>query len=691
MIRNLFEESTASISAKVKRGKLKKKKIKFTFTQEGGATTLEPVEVDAKGDETVIEITLPKVKDDEDSFTLSCSVEADGETYKHPIEYVVWPKSVEVTCKGTDGKATPKASLTATQKDGVIKTLVVADKDGKLVHNCLNAGPLTFAPNSPYQLEGWTKEKGRKREATVTRKPYKATILSPTKPSGGSKTADKDGKLMWFVNLEAGANSPKNAGSTLEVEIGPDGNDPSVTRAGDPIFVKCTFSKTGKRTSPKQQLLAEGVEGWAESDEGKTFKGQVKVAADGGRAKLKLELGNGGGEAWTVEVGQTDACTDDKLELVTWRRVYVQVQRAKELAAFDVEKFMSCMKEVFILPARLTENELDASKAPGKSVGAWLDGGDCGKTAGKSHLLAGNTGTNATAYQKLLDTKAAILEADRMTDDEKAPDKLSASVIYCDEQVDFGAEAFSAVDVHKDADVTLTKSGTKEVTKVAIKTKPWKATFYAKSSKGALPVTAASWQVDTVTGNFDLAKVTVTYSEADGPLVSIDTSADAAFKSATKAHADGKKFILRFGYEKASVFNGEAFGDRGRHLLVSGRFGGRAAAEVCGTMAHELGHALNMSLADDYDAVTLTDARKDHGFHYQRSGDHCAFGMTAPDYKGAAKKAGFDWDVYDGKDLSDSCKCVMYGYGGSKRSNSYCEKCSPYLLAHDVKEFKKAR
>ncbi|MCO5167923.1 MAG: hypothetical protein M9894_16390 [Planctomycetes bacterium] len=686
MIRNVYEESKATIVAKVKRGKLKKATVKFTFTQEGGAAQLEAQEVTTKGTEAVLEVTLPKVKDDEDSYSLSCSVEADGQTFKHPIEYVVWPKSVELVCKDGEGNPAAKATLNAVQKGGVLTALVVADKDGKIVHAPMHAGTLTFTPAAPFELKSWVKEKGTKREATVARQPWTAKILKPVKPATGSKALSESGKLVQFVNLEPGTTAPPNSGAVLEVEVGPE--DASLGRAGDELFVKCTFSKKSKRTTPKPQLVAEGVEGWKEADEGKTFTGKVKLA-EGGRAKFKVCLGNAGGETWKLQVGQKEACDEDTLEVETWRRLYVQVQRASQLTTFDMEKFFSCMKEVFILPARLAERALDKASSPGKGLPVWIDGAHCGKTSGKGYLLAGDTSKNAAKYEKLLDVKQKIVDDDKVSDDERAPSNLSASVVYCDEQVDFSVKGAQFEDAHKAAGVTLTKNGSKEVTKIELKGKKLGVFFYARGSDGKSPVQRLVWGVGDAMGEVPADKVTVTYSENDGPVVAVDTSADADFKAATKNHQDGEAFLLGLLYEEASIFNGEAFGDRGRHLLVSGRFGSRAAGEVCGTMAHELGHALNMSLSDGYDAVEVGQARKDHGFHYQRSGNHCAFGMSKTDYAKAAKKANFDWASLDGKDLTNSCKCVMYGYGGSKRSNSYCEKCAPFLLAHDVKEFKK--
>jgi hypothetical protein len=686
-----YEENEIALGIGLKSGKGKPgEQATFKFTAKdpaGTALTLDPsiatpapVEVEKqkgafkRGSKASITFKPPKVSALSKTinfYDLSYTYKV-GENAEVPGKstYRIWPQKVQVKLlkKGTTD-ALPGAEVRIAGEKSGTKT----NDAGIVVLTAPKYKEFEVEIAGGYTITSWKQQQGTEREAEADFS-FECKIAAPTKPTSG--------KLKQWVNLKAGTTSPPNSGSVLEVEVGPKG-DASQAKKDDVVFVECTFTKTGKRTAPKPQLLAEGVTSLVEADGGKKFTGQVKIKKDGGRASFKVDLGKGGGETWTIKVGRTASCADDTLEVETWRRLYVQVQRAQELTALAVDAFRTCMREVFIEPGFLKEQVLKPDAAPGKGLLVWMDGEHLGKTKGKKHLLAGDTSSNGSKYEKVLDSNAALLDTDKLSDAEKAPNALTASIILCDEQVDFTAgSAVEIVDADTSAMVTLTKGGGGKVTKVELEPKDGGAEFYAVAADGTLPVSAVAWKVEAEEGTFDIDDVTVTFTEADGPKVTIDTSADTDFQDAVDAHAGGD-FVFYLGYESADVFNGEAFGDRGRHLLVSGRFKARPAAEVCGTMAHELGHAMNMCLADDYAAVDVAAARTEHERHYQKSGDHCAFGLAQGTYD---TQAGSDWD-----DHSATCKCVMYGVGGSDRSNSYCEKCKPYFIAHEVAEFTKTR
>jgi hypothetical protein len=700
-----LEETEITLGVAVATGKAPKgTQVQFEFKAKdaaGKALTLpgdvaKPAAVDVveskglfkKGAKATITIKPPKVASLEpktDWYLLSYTYKVGSDAAVAVAdEYKIWPKKIKVTVtkKGsTDPVKQVELRLKGEKKSGR-KTddqgVVELDAPRYKVAE-IEAGPglrLVWKPD---------RDKGVEREAEEQAL-WVAKIVAPEKPAQQGKA------LQHYVNLEASGTAPKSAGAELEVEVGPKEQGVK-TWAGDEVRVKCTYSKTGKSdTDPRPELLADGVEQYKASKDGKTFTGVVKVAADEGTAKFKLRLGQAGGETWEIKVGTSEATDDDTLELETWRRIYLQISRPSRMAVPDLSAFRACMQAVNIEVGLLAEKAMAAD-----SNGLlWMDGEHCGRTKGTKYLLLGDTSSNEGLFSGLLDPTTDVQAGDRKVDPEKSPAKLAAQLLLCDEQVDFtDNEAFSYV--LDDGEVTVTEgavqrpkkdgSGDEAVQRITKLVIAPGAHFYARDKAGNSPLRKLDWSCAEGNGTFPANKIKVTYA-GSRPSVEVDTSAQKAFQDAAAKCARADVTISAL-YEAAAVFNGESFGTPAKHMLVSGRFGDRPAAEICGTMAHELGHSLGMCISETYRGVQDADkARKAHGFHYVRSGNHCATGMSKSQYAKAKKKPDFDWADLDGTDLSQLCKCVIYGYGGPDRSTRYCDNCTPYFKAQDVTEFR---
>ena len=103
MMKNVFEESELTLRSKITGGKPEEKKqVKFAFEQKGGGTKIAEATVELKNDIAEHKIKLPKIKDDEDSYTLSYSIEGAGQCLKGEDEYRVWPKNIELEAVDKD-------------------------------------------------------------------------------------------------------------------------------------------------------------------------------------------------------------------------------------------------------------------------------------------------------------------------------------------------------------------------------------------------------------------------------------------------------------------------------------------------------------------------------------------------------------------------------------------------------------
>ncbi|MCW8140860.1 MAG: hypothetical protein KIT58_18310 [Planctomycetota bacterium] len=700
--KNLYEESTATIVAKVKRGFLKKKVVKFTFTQEGGATKVEAAEVATKGTEAALEITLPKVADGEDKYTLSCSVEADGQTYRHPIEYVVWPKSIELVCKDAEDKALAGATIDAQQKGGVIKGTCVSDGSGLVVYNCLHAGPTSFEGISPFQIDSWVKKDGRKREAKVGRKPYTVEILSPrfdekdAKPTSivPKEEQQPDQPLRQFVNMAA-VSGQVRAGSLVTVRVAAKGDtereeSARVGKEGDEFNVKVTFTpdNTGRNkkltddkkwddTNPQPGLLDDtGKVGKAESD-GVTFKAKAKLGPGGAPAEIKVQLGIHGGDTCKIEVGVTDACDDATVTLQNWRKIYFQVTHAEGLEVPSLKNTETAFGLVFVEAEAfktLKVPDKDSgggdegeTKAPPK--GSWVDASVFKAGANGRQLVIGYH--NMDFFKGVFDksrapigTHAVLMhqQYDAASSSGAAFKEPQSGVLVGDKKIKFPPDTGTMV---RGVTVTSTASGRKVLPialtdgSFAVKSCTWKSTKTPKK-KGSIPLD--STHIAFGPGG-------------DNRSIHIKLPAEAA--TLAEDGDDTIKVSLKYHYADGS-YNGFAHGGQSFTRADRPDDADGGVKGVNGTIVHEIGHLITQ--APRAGAVPLGLDMATHAKTYSRQGSHCANGSGEAFTGGAA---------LDHHPTSAGCKCVMYGVGTDERNADvkFCALCAPFVKAEPILKF----
>lgn len=652
MTANVFEESKLTLSAWISRGKGKAKKAEFTFTQEGGAETVEAQKLELgekAGDKKKVSttITLPKCKDDEDFYTLSYKVSCGGVDYPGK-DFKVWLRTAKFKAVNkADGNPLPGVQLEFSQKK---EPLLWTDADGECPLPINATGPFSVAVKSPCSIESWTTEVGRVREAEVSKREYKALLSSPSTEDNAEDTPHKQ-----YTNLKVDKKAP-NQGSMVLVTVGAQSEDECIPGPkGDIVYVKVEFDENNsKRNSPKPSILINGAV--VEPTDG-VAEGQVPYN-DEGVAEFGVQMGLAGGDKAKVTVGVTDACEDGTLYIENWRKLWYQLTIPAGAAAPSLDRMVGALGEVFVeyvqegATVEIAEDEGPAgSWFPGK----WL------KDDGTKYLNIGNH--NKTYFHgKFVDAKT--------------PHQVH--VLCCHTQYD--AKAASC-----EQDVTLTVDATKKA--------KWSdgadvigvdynagSGFFPKSLKdGSSSLISGSWEANdgSVDGDIEDADVWVDDYANHGWVTIKLPDAAKAYVEADPANTVEVELTL---HVSKGPYLGEADGNSGWLQLIVFKAAENVVNDV---MAHELGHTMNQvpQAAGDKPAGLSAVA---HGRHYtgnEHLGGHCADGMSAANYANGAGKAGSSYaGDFSGK---AECTCIMYGENGagSTCAGKFCTRCQPFIKA----------
>lgn len=651
MTANVFEESKMTLTAWIARGKGDRAKAKFEFEQEGGAETVEAAELELGGKEggkkkVSTTITLPKCKDDEDFYTLSYKVDCEGNSYPGG-DFKVWLKTATFKAVDSDGAVLKGVPITFNQTK---EKIYVTDSKGEVPLPINGTGKATVTVRSPCWLDEWTTEVGRLREAKVTKHEYKAVIIDPGL-DGNSDTAP----LKQFVNLPVDVGTPRQ-GSKLKVALG--GQTDTECIAGvpqDPIYVKLEFdlTKGSKRNDPKRALIIDGTT--VEADDKGVAEGEGKFD-DKGEVSFEVELGLAGGDAVKIHTGITKACEDSTLHVQNWRRLWYQLTIPEGTDEPDMSHSASALEEVFIEYLKEGDTVIIAKDTGPAGKLSWFDAEWIGGTAGEKVVNIGNH--NRDFFHALLDNKHSPLQL---------------HVLCCNTQYDpAGANTekqFLGLEIA--ATTKVAWSDGSQV--VGVKQLVGRGFFPKKLLDGTSSIISGKWKAadGSEDGNITDADVHI----ADWSFT-VKLPADAV--TYLKADAANKVKVDMKVFKAKGPYNGESA--KHKQLLRIGR----ADEEVNKTLCHELGHALHQ--------VPQSAAKKPpglsavaHGREYTgngHQGGHCADGMSGDNYAAGAGKAGTGYaGNFKGK---AECTCLMYGAGSTTRSNKYCARCKPFIIAQAV-------
>jgi hypothetical protein len=265
------------------------------------------------------EWTARGIEKDKLQMTVFYEVKAGDLKGESLEEIVIYTPQIEVMAK-EDGsnkalplvlctlKVTPDSRYTipdASPWKGKVSTTKRTDETGKTVFDNLPPGDYELSWRSPFSLVKWTKSSGAEREAQVKRG-VKAVFVYP-----------QPGKHIQYVNLPAAAENPEQGPAlTVRAKVDPVLGE---GRAGDVIYCKATYGdeNSDRNDDPKPEF--EGKPGTKKE----VYTEKKELENDNGTVSFSLNLGVAGGDKVTLELGGTEACEDQKVEICTWRQLAI--------------------------------------------------------------------------------------------------------------------------------------------------------------------------------------------------------------------------------------------------------------------------------------------------------------------------------------------------------------------------------
>lgn len=280
---------------------------------------------------------VPEVAADEPHYSLKViAIYGPGkQTLSDVAEAVVWPKTVTIHTRTETQPNEPKVPLLIVQNDSE-GAKPVSGADGKATATLMLKAPYAIKAGSPYSIVADEVEPAKLRDHKLkVERNIVAMFVSPDvtqPPYVVSDASAPDGGQRQIVNLVTARNGQDAQGHLVTFEVC--ANPRADGRANDRIYVEVAFGLQSKRNNPKPALLAEGVNDLKNTPDPALFSGWVKLDADAGSARFKVDLGLAGGDTCGVAIGgRKDHCTDASITLVNWRKLFYELRYPALMAA----------------------------------------------------------------------------------------------------------------------------------------------------------------------------------------------------------------------------------------------------------------------------------------------------------------------------------------------------------------------
>lgn len=450
----IFEGQTIKVGIKA-RGKAegKAKNATFMFYQGLSLDPVATVEVDVKkhalsANEFKTTFVVPDVPEGEDYYLLSCRYKiGDGEEHDLVSYWGVFRDNVRFVAKReVDGQLTEAGPVYFHLEQNGSKVPVRIPHNGRALIALPEPAPFTLKFEEPFRfveyLDG--KDKGPERVFKWQHTPYVARILGPSPPEG-----------KVYVNLPGPSNE-------VALEVAAKTTVDTFAGAQD-LWVKVEFKNETKRGKTPQrgadqderytsERTVTGLENIQQvpGDGTLTIKGTVKTGTNG-KATVTLKLGRGGGETCKVEVGT--AIEPDRVQatrtFTSWRKLFVQFAHTGHTDTMDLgnQKTQDALKSCYAA-GFIEVDLLPPLQIPEFPIhrGAWLDGRDCGRTAGKRYLIVNGGGHGMTDI------------ATRLTPADPGQAPLFICLIAVDEMFDMKvvtSTAFALLNTYEGRDVVM--------------------------------------------------------------------------------------------------------------------------------------------------------------------------------------------------------------------------------------------
>ncbi len=306
-------------------------------------------------------------------------------------EMIVYLDHVTIETLKEDGAAAPDTPVRIKVGGGSNPTVVERSTgaDGTVRVENLPQGELELEWPAPIRFIDWKEPIKAARFRAVVRPAFQVEITWPTGEAEEGEQAPpesgEDGKKLHcqWVNLARSQKEP-DRGSLIRVKVklkevdGPGEKD-------DEIFATLEYP-------PAKELSKRPAE--------RGFTGEARLSKvvalreEDGEAVFEIDLGLAGGDRVTLKVGGTEACEDDEITIVNWRKLWQKVVRPtcaelpSELTTLE-EHYASLNVVVEELSEEATFSKADLSTA---HEHAWLSGADYSGEAndGREYWILGD-------------------------------------------------------------------------------------------------------------------------------------------------------------------------------------------------------------------------------------------------------------------------------------------------------------
>jgi hypothetical protein len=673
-MKHVFERSAVGLIAKATSETWVGKTIKFAMLQTGKGDKIPDKTTTFGGLVARYDIDkVPKVHDDDVNYLLEYEVTVDSDTRKANNAYTVWPALYDIEAVNDDGSKSKFCEFDV--GGGSNRGLVTLNSDGKGNYEATEAGAApTFTVRSPYELVSWDKADGRKRKATVKRKPYTAEFWDPAYvdiPSGLKFTSSAVPSTQGFyqvVNLD-GTEAPWY-GTAIRFKVGGAGdkNKLGSARLGkkdDLIHVKVEFdaNNSERNDDPKPGVFQKIGDPLVEATTAtQTFT--VKLGDDGAAGEFEVVVGAAGCDKIKVSIGVTSACQDASYELISDRKVFYQVTRNAGQENPDLARSEAALAKVGVSLSRYKIISLQPTDKPAGCV-SWIDGAYFG--ASSARLNVGNY--NKTFYHG------------KWSD--KGPNQKVVSprlhVLYTDLQYDsYNPTTTGKPDDFYEVAGQLLNSGTTVVWSdgnmvVGVRLNLSMADeglFDKRLYDESSPFVSGTWRRSggTTTGPFSAGDL---WMGTDHLTIKLPAACDALL-------AAGKS--IRIVSVKVARARGPYLGEASASKILC--VVTQSSNDINDTLTHEVGHVIGLvPSASAPPGLTLADHdRRYTGNTHQ--GGHCAKGMSSSNYHNGSGKSGTAYrHNFGGK---AECTCVMYGEGNTNCTGEFCDLCEPFGKAGKI-------
>ncbi|HEU0124302.1 MAG TPA: hypothetical protein VFQ91_27475 [Bryobacteraceae bacterium] len=675
---SFFEDATITISENLTRKKFRRTKpysgpakINFFKGDEASPFHTATVEVVDGNLNKAFKHKMPAVEKKEEFYALRATCEYK-KISKPLLTAMIWPKTTQVLFQD-QGKQPMKAFNFLVKQQGEPDQRLATDGQGKCTVTLMARAPYSIVPDGKFKLlSDEQATAGQFRDHKITVETVITAKFSAPDITKSYYVADPDAapaKKQW-INLPS-KEKDHDVGSGCEAQgksivFAVTADPPEDGQVGDKVYFEVTFGRESKRKDPLPCLRAEFPVSDKKVVENKAT-GYVILSplGDNPTGYFEVDLGIAGGDTCTVKIGGTPAVADAEMKLINWRKLYGQVTKAAGMTVPALGPVTAAFKKVFV--------DFEESKA---------DEVVLQESALPSGAMVENSIINGSGTNKILvigDHNVDWFE-NKINPRFKKDSLPVIHLIYCAEQIDGDKTPFTG-------DATISKTD-----KISYPGGGKTAGIVIEGNSGSGDDSGYIYPKDLRDNSSGVKSVTWEEQGGTGANGTI-TDADYKFKydssvgnqlyirlpAAAKSLSDNGSSI-KISYEVAWA-EGDNNGwctDRNVNVIALGR----ADVDICATIIHEIGHAINQTTPVGEKSL-FPGLKPPHKRWYDwgrgHSGNHCADGLDDKSYKNAS----FVMD--DGK-AAKVCSCVMFGSTGSRTNKllDFCSHCKPFVHAAKI-------